>query len=97
MTYQKKPSQQPAEKLVAIEPPQVSFMYNSKEVSPTTITITNISNSPVAFKVKTNAAQSYIVKPNLYQLPPGEKVIVSITPKSDIPTVCYHCSCSLNQ
>jgi hypothetical protein len=44
-----------------------------------TLTITNVSNGNVAYKVKTTAPKAYVVKPNQGIIEAGQKVEVEIS------------------
>lgn len=68
--------------LLTINPDEVLVFTNTRMNDPrTSLTLTNISKVHVAFKVKTTAPKSYLVKPIHGTMKPGEKQEVHITLK----------------
>lgn len=68
-----------AQKLVQLEPPkELEFDLKSKEPVEQKLRITNITNGPLAFKVKTTAPKAYLVRPSNDVLPAGKSVDVQI-------------------
>lgn len=62
-----------------ISPKTLEFKSDFKTPTTTTLTVKNTENVPMAFKVKTNAARVYSVKPNINVVQPNESVKVTIT------------------
>jgi len=68
--------------LVKIEPDRVLEFIKSASAAPPavrTLKLTNITQGPVAFKVKTTAPKSYLVRPSTKTLAPGESEEVNIS------------------
>ncbi len=55
------------------------FMQNDNQSYKSYLTITNVSNGNVAYKVKTTAPRFYVVKPNQGILDRGQKITIDIT------------------
>lgn len=62
-----------------VSPKQLEFKGDFKAPTTTYVTLTNPLLEPMAFKIKTNAAKVYSVKPNLDIVGPNDSVKVSIT------------------
>ena len=70
----------------------VEFEFSPRCTSTSTLTLKNIVNMNIAFKVKTTAPKSYIVKPNQGILAPNESRELTITmqPLPDFPGEVNH-------
>lgn len=62
-----------------VSPKQLEFKGDFKTPTTTYLTLKNSGSEPLAFKIKTNAAKVYSVKPNLDVVAPNDSVKVSIT------------------
>mmetsp|Transcript_6785 Transcript_6785/g.18830 ORF Transcript_6785/g.18830 Transcript_6785/m.18830 type:complete len:217 (-) Transcript_6785:80-730(-) len=65
--------------LLTVNPDDVVVFTKTQMNNPgTSLTLTNVSEGHVAFKVKTTAPKSYVVKPSYGTMKPGEKQEVQI-------------------
>ncbi len=72
--------------LVTLDPSHdLRFMIQADGLIKAYLTIDNISNGNMAFKIKTTAPKFYIVKPNQSILDKGQKLIVDITLQNPKP------------
>lgn len=62
-----------------ISPNTLEFKSDFKTPTTTHLTLRNTESIPLAFKVKTNAARVYSVKPNINVIQPNESVKVNVT------------------
>ena len=79
--------------LVSIKPESIiEFEFSPRCTVTSTLTLTNIVDSRIAFKVKTTAPKSYIVKPNQGVLSPNESkdLIVTMQPLQEYPGDVNH-------
>ncbi|EYU24739.1 hypothetical protein MIMGU_mgv1a018527mg, partial [Erythranthe guttata] len=75
------------ERHLNIEPQDLSFIYEVKKQSTSSIKLTNKTNQPVAFKVMTTKPKSYCVLPNMGVVLPGSScdVLVRMKAQEEIP------------
>jgi len=65
---------------VEVDPPNsISFNYQPKKYLVTNLKLKNITNQYVAFKIKTNAPVSYLVKPHSGYIAPGRVIEITVT------------------
>ncbi|KAL8053573.1 hypothetical protein ABFS82_05G080200 [Erythranthe guttata] len=76
------------ERHLNIEPQDLSFIYEVKKQSTSSIKLTNKTNQPVAFKVMTTKPKSYCVLPNMGVVLPGSScdVLVTMIAPTALPT-----------
>jgi len=74
---------------IQIIPNCVEFLYDSLGISQAEISLNNTSNNWFVFKVKTNAPEYFIVRPNQGQIPPNENIIISVSAKYERFTVFF--------
>ena len=66
-------------KMISLNPPkELPFDSRATEQTEQRLTLTNITNGSVAFKVKTTAPKAYLVRPSNEMLKKGESVDVQI-------------------
>lgn len=78
---------------VSIKPDSsVDFEYSPRCTVTSSIVLTSVASGNIAFKVKTTAPKSYIVRPNQGVLLPNESkdLIITMQPLQDYPTEVNH-------
>ena len=63
--------------LLQAVPDELEFCFQPGRVLCRSFHLHNVTSTPVAFKLKTNAAQSYIVKPGRGLIAPGDNARIS--------------------
>ena len=64
--------------LVQAVPDELEIFFQPGRILCRSFHLHSLSNTPVAFKLKTNAAQSYSVKPGRGVITPGEHVRITV-------------------
>jgi len=66
---------------IKIVPDYVEFVYDSFGISRAEISLTNLTQNWIAFKIRINAAEYYNVNPTQGQISSLDSVIINITSK----------------
>jgi len=62
-----------------ISPEHIEFLYDSMGISQAKNSLINCTRNWVAFKIKTNEPNLYIVQPNQGKIPPSESISILIS------------------